>query len=56
MIRVLVADDQRLIREGIASLLDIQPGLTVVGVACDGREALKVAREVEPDVVLMDVR
>src|SRR5256885_3670110 len=56
MIRVLVADDQRLIREGIASLLDIQPGLSVVGIACDGREAVTRAIELTPDVVLMDVR
>jgi DNA-binding NarL/FixJ family response regulator len=56
MIRVLIADDQRLIREGIASLLDIQPGLSVVGIACDGREAVARAIELSPDVVLMDVR
>jgi DNA-binding NarL/FixJ family response regulator len=56
MIRVLIADDQRLIREGIASLLDIQPGLSVVGIACDGREAVARAVELTPDVVLMDVR
>ena len=56
MIRVLIADDQRLIRDGISSLLDIQPGLSVVGVACDGREAVARAVELTPDVVLMDVR
>ncbi|HEU5475078.1 MAG TPA: response regulator transcription factor [Actinophytocola sp.] len=56
MIRVLVADDQRLIREGIASLLSIQPGLTVVGVATNGREAVEQALALRPDVVLMDVR
>jgi DNA-binding NarL/FixJ family response regulator len=56
MIRVLIADDQRLIREGISSLLDIQPGLSVVGIACDGGQAVDRAVELTPDVVLMDVR
>jgi DNA-binding NarL/FixJ family response regulator len=56
MIRVLIADDQRLIREGISSLLDIQPGISVVGIACDGREAVAEATRLTPDVVLMDVR
>ncbi|KOX23863.1 response regulator transcription factor [Nocardiopsis sp. NRRL B-16309] len=54
--RVLVADDQRLVREGIASLLGIQPGITVVGTAVDGADAVDRALELEPDVVLMDVR
>jgi DNA-binding NarL/FixJ family response regulator len=55
-IRVLVVDDQLLIRESIAALLDIQPGITVVGTAGDGREAIDRALESRPDVVLMDVR
>jgi DNA-binding NarL/FixJ family response regulator len=55
-IRVLVVDDQLLIRESIAALLDIQPGITVVGVAGDGREAIELVLESRPDVVLMDVR
>ncbi|MFF4418219.1 response regulator transcription factor [Streptosporangium sp. NPDC001559] len=55
-VRVLVVDDQELVREGIASLLGIQPGLTVVGTARDGQEAIRRALELEPDVVLMDVR
>jgi DNA-binding NarL/FixJ family response regulator len=55
-IRVMVADDQRLIRESIASLLDIQPGIDVVGIAQDGRDAVDQALALEPDVVLMDVR
>jgi DNA-binding NarL/FixJ family response regulator len=55
-IRVLVADDQRLIREGIASLLGIQPGIAVVGTAEDGAEAVERAVALEADVVLMDVR
>ncbi|MFD0885625.1 response regulator transcription factor [Streptosporangium algeriense] len=55
-VRVLVVDDQELVREGIASLLGIQPGLTVVGTAGDGQEAVRRALESAPDVVLMDVR
>jgi DNA-binding NarL/FixJ family response regulator len=55
-VRVLVVDDQQLIREGIASLLSIQPGITVVGMASDGREAVEKAVALNPDVVLMDVR
>jgi DNA-binding NarL/FixJ family response regulator len=55
-IRVLVVDDQRLIRESIASLLDIQPGIAVLGTAGDGREAIELALSLVPDVVLMDVR
>ncbi|MEU4424229.1 response regulator transcription factor [Actinoplanes sp. NPDC024001] len=56
LIRVLVADDQALIREGIASLLSIEPGIEVVGTAADGRAAVALACETNPDVVLMDVR
>jgi DNA-binding NarL/FixJ family response regulator len=55
-VRVLVADDQELIREGIASLLGIQPGIDVVGTARDGREAVEQAVALAADVVLMDVR
>jgi DNA-binding NarL/FixJ family response regulator len=55
-VRVLVVDDQRLIREGIASLLSIQPGIAVVGTAADGNEAIEQALALSPDVVLMDVR
>jgi DNA-binding NarL/FixJ family response regulator len=55
-VRVLVVDDQRLIRDSIASLLDVQPGIVVVGTAGDGREAVDQATALEPDVVLMDVR
>jgi len=53
---VLVVDDQRLIREGIASLLDIQEGVSVAGTAEDGQEAVEKALVLSPDVVLMDVR
>jgi DNA-binding NarL/FixJ family response regulator len=55
-VRVLVVDDQRLVREGIASLLGIQPGIEVVGTAADGREAVERVLALTPDVVLMDVR
>ncbi|MEV0552502.1 response regulator transcription factor [Streptomyces sp. NPDC050597] len=55
-VRVLVVDDQRLIRDGIASLLAIRPGIAVVGTAVDGRDAVAKALELGPDVVLMDVR
>lgn len=56
MITILIADDQRLIREGIASLLDIQPDLTVIATASDGAEAVTRALDLTPDVILMDVR
>ena len=55
-VRVLVVDDQRLIRDGIASLLGLQPGIAVVGTAANGREAVERAVTLEADVVLMDVR
>jgi DNA-binding NarL/FixJ family response regulator len=55
-IRVVVADDQQLIRDGIASLLGIQPGIDVVGTARGGREAVEQAIALAADVVLMDVR
>jgi DNA-binding NarL/FixJ family response regulator len=55
-VRVLVVDDQQLIRDGIASLLSLQEGLEVVGTAASGQEALARARELRPHVILMDVR
>jgi DNA-binding NarL/FixJ family response regulator len=55
-IQVLVVDDQRLIREGIASLLDLQDGISVVGMAANGKEAIERTLELRPDLVLMDVR
>jgi len=54
--RCLIADDQAMVREGFAAVLDAQPGLLVVGQAADGADAVRQARHLEPDVVLMDVR
>jgi DNA-binding NarL/FixJ family response regulator len=55
-IRVVVADDQEIVREGFAALLATQPDLAVVGTAADGEEAVRFCRTEHPDVVLMDVR
>jgi DNA-binding NarL/FixJ family response regulator len=55
-IRVLVADDQRVVREGLALVLGLLPDVDVVGSACDGDEAVALAAELLPDVVLMDLR
>ena len=55
-IRVVVADDQELVRSGFSMMLDAQADIEVVGEAEDGEEAVAVARRVGPDVVLMDVR
>jgi DNA-binding NarL/FixJ family response regulator len=55
-VRVLVVDDQRLMRDGIASLLSIQEGIEVVGTAANGQEAVEQALALQPDVILMDVR
>ncbi|TNM68226.1 response regulator transcription factor [Streptomyces sp. NP160] len=55
-VRVLVADDQQLVRAGFAALLEAQDGIEVVGQADDGEQALALARQLRPDVVLMDVR
>jgi DNA-binding NarL/FixJ family response regulator len=54
--RVLLADDQRVVREGLSMLLGLLPGIEVVGTAADGEEAFTMALELRPDVVLMDLR
>jgi DNA-binding NarL/FixJ family response regulator len=56
VIRVLLADDQSLVRAGFKALLDAQPDIEVAGEAADGEEALAGVRELRPDVVLMDIR
>ncbi|GAB3597119.1 response regulator [Microbacterium tumbae] len=56
MIRVLVADDQALIRQAVTDILENQGGITVVGQARDGREAIALTAERTPDVVVMDIR
>jgi DNA-binding NarL/FixJ family response regulator len=56
VIRVLLADDQALVRAGFSALLDAQDGIDVVGEAADGREAVDLTRALKPDVVLMDIR
>ena len=55
-IRVLLADDQRVVREGLGRLLGLLTGIKVVGTAADGDEALALAIRLRPDVVLMDLR
>ena len=55
-VRVLIADDQALIRAGFRAFVDSAPDLEVVGEACDGREAVELARSSRADVVLMDIR
>ena len=56
MIRVLIADDQALVRGGFRLIVDAQPDMEVVGEAADGAEAVELALQFTPDVVLMDIR
>ncbi len=56
MIRVLICDDQTVVREGLAAILSTAPGIEVVGLARNGREALDLLQEVQPEVVLMDLK
>jgi DNA-binding NarL/FixJ family response regulator len=55
-LRIVVADDQRAVREALATVLDAEPGLRVVGLAADGDEAVELAHRHAPEVVLMDLR
>jgi DNA-binding NarL/FixJ family response regulator len=52
---VLLADDQRLVREGLATLLSLLDGIELVGTAADGEEAVRLAAQLDPDIVLMDL-
>ena len=54
-IRILTADDHDLVRRGLSSLIDITPGLELVGQAVDGVEAVDMARSLQPDVILVDL-
>ncbi|WP_431073948.1 response regulator [Microbacterium phyllosphaerae] len=55
-IRLLIADDQALVRGALGALLDLEPDLTVIGMASDGAEAQRLAEELRPDVCLMDIQ
>ena len=54
-IRVLIADDHAIVREGLRSLLETEPGMDLVGEAADGGEAVAKARALRPDVILLDL-
>jgi len=55
-IRVMLVEDQAMVRQGLRYIIDAQPGLTVVGEAADGEEAIQAALAKKPDVILMDIR
>ena len=54
-IRILVVDDQNIVREGMVAILELQPDIEIVGEACDGIQAVQMARKTKPDVVLLDM-
>jgi DNA-binding NarL/FixJ family response regulator len=53
--RIVIADDQAMVRAGLRMVVDSDPGMEVVGEASDGREAIAVARRTRPDIILMDI-
>ena len=55
-IRILLADDQDIIRHGLTMIIELQPDMSVIGQATNGEEALRLARELKPDIVLMDIQ
>ena len=55
-VRVVVADDQEIVRTGLAMILDAQPGIEVIGEAADGQQAVEIAQRLRPDVCLFDIR
>jgi DNA-binding NarL/FixJ family response regulator len=56
VIRVVIADDQRVVREGLGTVLGLLDGVEVTGTAADGHEAVELVRRLDPDIVLMDLR
>ncbi|PEA55584.1 DNA-binding response regulator [Bacillus pseudomycoides] len=56
MIRIMIVDDQSLVRDGLAMLLNLRPELEVVGTASDGEEAMQNAERLQPEIILMDIR
>lgn len=56
MIRMILADDDAIIREGLKMIIETQPDITLVGMAQDGREAVDLCREMRPDVIMLDIR
>lgn len=55
MIRILIADDHAIVRNGLANVLKAEPDMDIVGEACDGEEAVRLALKLEPDVILLDI-